>query len=89
MKKKENMEEPPLPHDLTGLQQEANTRLGMAAGQTLAVVQRLYERGYVSYPRTGCRHIPEDIFEQAPTLIASLKDIPDSEGTQKGCSRKD
>ncbi|MCS2902183.1 DNA topoisomerase [Bacteroides thetaiotaomicron] len=52
------MEDPPLPHDLTGLQQEANTRLGMAAGQTLAVVQRLYERGYVSYPRTGCCHIP-------------------------------
>ena len=76
VKKKENMEEPPLPHDLTGLQQEANTRLGMAAGQTLAVVQRLYERGYVSYPRTGCRHIPEDIFEQAPTLIASLKGHP-------------
>lgn len=63
VEKKENMEEPPLPHDLTGLQREANTRLGMAAGQTLAVVQRLYERGYVSYPRTGCRHIPEDIFE--------------------------
>lgn len=76
VEKKENMEEPPLPHDLTGLQREANTRLGMAAGQTLAVVQRLYERGYVSYPRTGCRHIPEDIFEQAPTLVASLKGHP-------------
>lgn len=76
VEKKENMEEPPLPHDLTGLQREANTRLGMAAGQTLAVVQRLYERGYVSYPRTGCRHIPEDIFEQVPTLVASLKGHP-------------
>lgn len=76
VEKKENMEEPPLPHDLTGLQQVANTRLGMAAGQTLAVVQRLYERGYVSYPRTGCRHIPEDIFEQAPTLVTSLKGHP-------------
>ena len=76
VEKKENMEEPPLPHDLTGLQREANTRLGMAAGQTLAVVQRLYERGYVSYPRTGCRHIPEDIFEQAHTLVASLKGHP-------------
>ncbi len=76
VEKKESVEEPPLPHDLTGLQQEANTRLGMTAGQTLAVVQRLYERGYVSYPRTGCRHIPEDIFEQAPTLVASLKGHP-------------
>jgi len=76
VEKKENMEKPPLPHDLTGLQQEANTRLGMAAGETLSVVQRLYERGYVSYPRTRCRHIPEDIFEQAPTLVASLKRHP-------------
>ena len=44
--------------------------------EELPPVQRLYERGYVSYPRTGCRHIPEDIFEQAPTLVASLKGHP-------------
>lgn len=76
VEKKEIVEQPPLPHDLTGLQREANTRLGMTAGQTLAVVQRLYERGCVSYPRTGCRHIPEDIFKQAPTLVATLKGHP-------------
>lgn len=76
VEKKEVSEEAPLLYDLTALQRSANTKLGLTAEQTLNIAQKLYESGYVSYPRTGCNYITEDIFEQIPSLIALLKQHP-------------
>ncbi|QTO27855.1 MULTISPECIES: type IA DNA topoisomerase [unclassified Bacteroides] len=76
VEKKEVSEEAPLLYDLTALQRSANTKLGLTAEQTLNIAQKLYESGYVSYPRTGCNYITEDIFEQTPSLIALLKQHP-------------
>lgn len=76
VEKKQVSEEAPLLYDLTALQRSANTKLGLTAEQTLDIAQKLYEFGYISYPRTGCGYITEDIFEQVPSLIASLKQHP-------------
>ncbi len=76
VEKKEVSEEAPLLYDLTGLQRSTNTKLGLTAEQTLNIAQKLYESGYISYPRTGCCYITEDIFEQVPSLIALLKQHP-------------
>lgn len=76
VEKKEVSEEAPLLYDLTALQRGANTKLGLTAEQTLNIAQKLYEFGYISYPRTGCCYITEDIFEQLPSLIALLKQHP-------------
>lgn len=76
VEKKEVSEEAPLLYDLTALQRSANTKLGLTAEQTLNIAQKLYESGYISYPRTGCNYITEDIFEQIPSLIALLKQHP-------------
>lgn len=76
VEKKQVSEEAPLLYDLTALQQNANTKLGLTAEQTLNIAQKLYEFGYISYPRTGCSYITEDIFEQIPSLIALLKQHP-------------
>lgn len=76
VEKKQVPEEAPLLYDLTALQRSANTKLGLTAEQTLNIAQKLYEFGYVSYPRTGCNYITEDIFEQVPSLIALLKQHP-------------
>ena len=76
VEKKQVSEEAPLLYDLTALQQSANTTLGLTAEQTLDIAQKLYEFGYISYPRTGCGYITEDIFEQVPSLIALLKQHP-------------
>ena len=73
VEKKQVSEEAPLLYDLTGLQRSANTKLGLTAEQTLDIAQKLYELSYISYPRTGCSYITEDIFEQIPSLIALLK----------------
>ncbi|MBX2811596.1 MAG: hypothetical protein KTR25_07295 [Myxococcales bacterium] len=49
---------PPRLYNLEGLQQEANTRLGLTAHQTLEIAQRLYEKYKVlSYPRTSSKVI--------------------------------
>ena len=76
VEKKQVSEEAPLLYDLTALQQSANTKLGLTAEQTLNIAQKLYEFGYISYPRTGSGYITEDIFEQVPSLIALLKQHP-------------
>ena len=73
---KEAKQEPPLLYDLTTLQKEANSRHRYSAEQTLTLAQKLYERGYITYPRTGSRYISEDVFEEIPALIAFLHDHP-------------
>ena len=70
---KETTEEPPLLYDLTTLQKEANTKHGFSAEKTLSIAQKLYEAKLITYPRTGSRYIPEDVFAEIPTLILTLK----------------
>ena len=64
--RKETKQEPPLLYDLTTLQKEANSRFGYSAEQTLSLAQKLYEKAYITYPRTGSRYIPEDVFAEIP-----------------------
>ncbi len=71
---KPRKEPPPLLHDLSSLQQEANKRKGFTADQTLGLLQNLYEGKLVTYPRTGSRYIGDDVFAQVPDLISKLAD---------------
>jgi len=73
---KPRKEPPPLLHDLSSLQQEANKRKGFTADQTLGLLQNLYEGKLVTYPRTGSRYIGDDVFAQVPDLISKLSDHP-------------
>ncbi|MDN3547260.1 DNA topoisomerase 3 [Mucilaginibacter aquaedulcis] len=74
---KPRKEPPPLLHDLSSLQQEANKRKGFTADQTLNLLQTLYENKLVTYPRTGSRYIGDDVFATVPALIDKFKDHPD------------
>lgn len=73
---KPRKEQPPLLHDLSSLQQEANKRKGFTADQTLSLAQTLYESKLITYPRTGSRYIGDDIFAEIPGLIANQTDHP-------------
>lgn len=72
----ENKVAPPLLHDLASMQKLANTKYGFSAAKTLSIAQELYENKYISYPRTGSRYIPGDVFEEIPSLIAKLAGYP-------------
>ena len=74
---KPRKEQPPLLHDLSSIQQEANKRKGFTADQTLTLLQNLYESKLITYPRTGSRYIGDDVFAGVPALIEKLKDHPD------------
>ncbi|MCT2561770.1 type IA DNA topoisomerase [Chryseobacterium herbae] len=67
-------EQPPLLFDLTGLQKEANKKLNLSADQTLNIAQSLYENKFITYPRTGSKYIPEDVWPEIPKLIRALGD---------------
>lgn len=73
---KPRKEPPPLLHDLSSLQQEANKRKGFTADQTLTILQNLYESKLVTYPRTGSRYIGDDVFAGVPALIEKQEQHP-------------
>lgn len=66
-------EPPPLAHDLTELQRDANRRFGFSAKKTLSVLQGLYERHkLVTYPRTDSRYITSDMVDTLPQRLKSM-----------------
>jgi len=67
---------PPLLHDLTALQKEANRCHGFSADKTLSIAQSLYEKKITTYPRTGSRYISEDVFEEVPILLRKIGKTP-------------
>lgn len=68
-------EQPPFLFDLTGLQKEANKKLNLTAEETLNIAQSLYEKKFITYPRTGSKYIPEDMWGEIPNLIRALQDM--------------
>lgn len=78
--RKEKIEDTPLLYDLTTLQKEANAKHGFTAEQTLEIAQKLYEKKLITYPRTGSRYIPEDVFAEIPKLLAFIGNLPEWEG---------
>lgn len=66
-------EQPPLLFDLTGLQKEANKRASYTAEETLNIAQSLYEKKFITYPRTGSKYIPEDMWSEIPALVRNLE----------------
>ncbi|MFL9836747.1 DNA topoisomerase [Flavobacterium sp. ST-75] len=67
----------PLLFDLTAMQREANRKYGMTASETLEVAQRLYEKQFITYPRTGSRYVTQDVWAEIPRLIRVLQQDPE------------
>ncbi|EJL69387.1 type IA DNA topoisomerase [Chryseobacterium populi] len=65
-------EQSPLLFDLTELQKEANRKLGLSADEVLQTAQSLYEKQFITYPRTGSKYIPEDLWTDIPELVRIL-----------------
>jgi len=77
---KENKEYSPALFDLTTLQREGNSRFGFTANSTLSIAQFLYQpisgEGYITYPRTDSRRLPDDYLQEANRLLSSLQQAP-------------
>lgn len=71
-KKTSRTEKPPLPFDLQEMQKLMSKKFGLTATDTLAILQELYDAKLISYPRTDCRHLREDMKDK---LYASIVDV--------------
>ena len=61
VEKHARQERPPLLYDLTSLQQAANARYAFSAAHTLTLAQSLYEKTFITYPRTASRHLSSSV----------------------------
>lgn len=75
---KEKVTNPELPFDLTTLQRECNKYFGYSAKQTLDYAQSLYEKKFITYPRTDSRYLTEDMITSTINNILGKNDF-DSE----------
>ena len=71
------LQPPPLLYDLTALQKDCNVHLDLPAAKTLDIAQTLYEKKLISYPRTGSRHIPQDVMAHVPELLEKISAMPE------------
>ena len=62
-------ERPRAPFTTSTLQQEAGRKLRFTAARTMAVAQRLYERGYITYMRTDSTNLSEQAVTAARSAI--------------------
>jgi DNA topoisomerase III len=70
-KKKKKMGAPLL-YSLSTLQQDMNKKYGYTANETLELMQTLYEKKILTYPRTDSNYITSDMEETMEAIIANI-----------------
>ncbi len=70
--KKKGKEYAPKLFDLTGLQVHANKRFGYSADKTLKLVQRLYEKKVVTYPRVDTTYLSDDMYPKIGSIMKGM-----------------
>ncbi len=64
VERKSVKERAPLLYDLTALQRAANVRFSFSAARTLELAQSLYEKKFITYPRTSSRHLSQSVNQE-------------------------
>lgn len=78
-KKKEN-KNPPLLYNLAELQNDCSRLFKISPDQTLQIVQELYEKKLVTYPRTDARVLSTAVAKEIHKNLGGLKNIPSVKG---------
>lgn len=67
-------EPPPLPFDLSTLQEVCSRQLGLDVQETLNIAQTLYEtHKATTYPRSDCGYLPESMLAEVPRVLDALR----------------
>ncbi|WP_121612082.1 DNA topoisomerase III [Mesobacillus foraminis] len=72
--------QPPLLYNLSAIQADANRRFKFSPKKTLDVLQGLYQRGIVSYPRSDSRYVTPGEADGFPAILGKLSAIPEFKG---------
>jgi DNA topoisomerase-3 len=70
--KKNGKEFAPRLFDLTSLQVECNRKFSFSAGDTLKIIQSLYEKKVTTYPRVDTTYLSDDIYPKVPQTLKGL-----------------
>lgn len=70
---------PPQVYKLSTLQADAGSKLNLSPQEVLNLVQSLYEKGYVSYPRTDGEYISSQKAKELPQLVKAASKVPELE----------
>lgn len=82
VKKVKEKKNPPLLYNLAELQNECTKRFKISPDETLKVVQNLYERKMVTYPRTDARVLSTAVAKEIKNNLNKLKTMPVGEELQ-------
>ncbi|WP_052646832.1 DNA topoisomerase [Paenibacillus terrae] len=73
--KEQKQFKPPLLHNLSSLQTLVNKRHRYSPQDVGDIVQGLYERGIVSYPRSDSQYVTENEAATFPTILRKLEEV--------------
>lgn len=74
--KKKEKKNPPLLYNLAELQNECSKAFKLSPDETLKIVQELYEKKLVTYPRTDARVLSTAVAKEIHKNISGLRNIP-------------
>ncbi len=77
---KKGEEFPPRLFDLTSLQVECNKKFGYSADDSLKLIQSLYEKKIVTYPRVDTTYLSDDMYPKVPGILRGLKNYQELTG---------
>lgn len=69
---------PPITYDLVGAKSELAKRCKISGDVAQAVIEDLYDQGYISYPRTAHGELPNNLYEPAErdTRLRGVQGVP-------------
>lgn len=82
IEEKELKSNAPTLFNLAEVQKAANKKFSYTADVTLSIVQKLYEAGYVTYPRTDSKYLNEEMKDDVFSIISQIPkdfDLSDAE----------
>lgn len=77
VEQKKEIKYAPRLHSLADLQNEANKVYGYTMQETLGLVQNLYEKKILSYPRTDSSYVTKAIAKDFKTILSALLNVPE------------
>ncbi|MDR3584905.1 MAG: DNA topoisomerase 3 [Desulfosporosinus sp.] len=76
MEQKDVQEPAPLLFDLTSLTITASKKYGFSAERVLQLAQSLYEKKAITYPRSDCAYLSEDLVPKLPEHLKAVRIEP-------------
>ena len=73
IEQKDVQEPAPLLFDLTSLTIAASKKFGFSAERVLQLAQSLYEKKAITYPRTDCAYLAEDLLPKLPEHLQAIR----------------